>query len=175
MTFCSRAFLAIAKVQLLFFKLHTRLPFVHTCLIFSSLGKGGHLPHVSAYILIQHHFPLLILPWFSQWIDIYWRCVHAFARAAITKYHKVSTVIVPHVWTVKPRTFKDVNVRLQVPSPKVVPFEEEALLVSEAQDPNRTVHENHNSCSVCSPGLSGPWWEKKNFYPDITGSSFSRV
>lgn len=39
------------------------------------------------------------------------------------------------MWTFKLRTFKGVNVRL-VHSPKLVPFEEEALLVFEAQDPN---------------------------------------
>ena len=53
--------------------------------------------------LIQHHLPLLILPWFSRWIDMYCRCVHAYARSAITKYHRVSTVKSP---TCQPSTFK---------------------------------------------------------------------
>ena len=41
-------------------------------------------------ILNQHHFPLLILLWFSQWINIYWGCLYSFARAAVIKYHKLS-------------------------------------------------------------------------------------
>lgn len=65
---------------------------------------------------------------------------------------------------------------LQVLSPKVVPFEEEVLLVSEAQDPNTEQYTKITTAVRYAVQCYQVRDEKtKNFYPDITESSFSRV
>lgn len=55
--FLSQDFSYYIKGPITILNMHTNLPFVHTCLIFPSLGEGRHLPYVSAHIFKSASFP----------------------------------------------------------------------------------------------------------------------